>query len=57
MLFLLETSDLNMTLTSVRPPKPAFGTFGFIFCMKTVDKLIKGFLVVRKVLLWVYISS
>jgi len=27
---------------------PAFGTYGLIICMKTVGKLIKGFLEVRK---------
>ena len=27
--------------TSDRPSKPAFGTYGFIFCMKTVGKLIE----------------
>ena len=28
--------------SSVCPPEPAFGTYGLIFCMKTVGKLIKG---------------
>ena len=33
---------------SVRPSDPAFGTYGFIFCMKIVGKLIKGFIGFRK---------
>ena len=33
---------------SIYPSKPAFGTYGFIFCMKTVGKLIKVFLGVSK---------
>ena len=38
---------------AVRPSEPAFRTYGLIFCMKTVGKLIEGVLG----LLWVFVSS
>jgi len=41
----------DTSCASVCPSKPAFGTYGHLFCMKTVAKLIVGL-----GLLWVYIA-
>jgi len=39
---------INFQKQYISPPEPAFGTYGFIFGMKTVGKLIKVFLGVKK---------